>query len=87
MTDRRSTFAAAAAWFGLAIDDATIDEIVGGPAFSEDSKRIGERFGNDERPESPVDDAEIEMVTQWALAVATHVGLGLDFGPRLIDGA
>ena len=87
VADRRSAFAAVAAWFGLPLDGRAIDRIVGGPSFSEDSKRIGERFGEDQRAESPVDDAEIAMVTQWAHAVAKHVGLQLDFGPRLIADA
>jgi len=26
-------------------------------------------------------------VTEWAHAVARHVGLSLDFGPKLLDGA
>jgi len=43
--DAREAFAAALRWFGLALDDATIDAVVRGPAFAEDSKRIGERFG------------------------------------------
>jgi hypothetical protein len=81
----RATFAASLDWFGLTLDDAAIDAVVRGPAFAEDSKRIGERFGGEGAgQDAPVDPNEIAMVTRWAEAVAGHVGLSLDFGPALL---
>jgi hypothetical protein len=84
-TDRRAAFAAAAHWFGLALDDAMIDGVVEGPAFQEDSKRIGERFGGEgSGQDAPVDEAEIRMVTEWTGALARHVHQPLEFGPNLL---
>ena len=84
----RATFTAVTDWFGLPVDELTADAVVRGPAFSEDSKRIGERFGGGaSQSDSPVDATEIEMVTQWAMTVAAHVRLDFEIGPRLIPGA
>jgi hypothetical protein len=84
-TDAQDTFAASLRWFGLALDDAAIDAVVAGPAFAEDSKRIGERFGGEgSGQDAPVDETEVRMVTDWTHAIARHVGAALDFGPKLL---
>jgi hypothetical protein len=84
VTDPRDTFAAICAWFGLALDPGAVEAVVVGPAFAGDSKRIGERFRGDRDEGAPFDPREIEMVVQWAEAVAAHVGVPLHFGPRLV---
>jgi len=84
-TAPREAFAATLRWFGLALDEAAVDDVVKGPAFSEDSKRIGERFGGEgSGQDAPVDEAEVRMVTEWIQAIARHVGATLDFGPKLL---
>jgi len=85
LANREETLARTAAWFDLDLPPAMIADVVAGAAFSEDSKRLGQLFGeggSDSR--SPVDDDEVRMVTQWVEAVASHVGLSFTFGPRLL---
>ena len=85
VADRHAAFAAAAHWFSFDLEPARVAAIVGGPMFAEDSKRIGERFGGAPGAQpAPVDADEIHMVTEWVYAVARHVGVGLEFGPRLL---
>ena len=82
--DRHRTFAATVDWFGLGLDETVVDTIVNGPAFTEDSKRIGQRFdGGSHGEDVPIDTKEIDMVMDWATAVAKHVGLPLHFGVHL----
>lgn len=80
---RAETIAAAAAHFGLRLDDRQSAEIADGPAFATHSKEIGRVFDPEEplraKAAVPIIDEEIAMITQWAKAVGEHAGISLDF--------
>jgi hypothetical protein len=83
--DAASALEKSTAWFGLGLDAELIEQVISGDAFSRDSKEPGRRFDQPKGDEAPVDQAEIDMVVEWTHAVASHVELPLNFGPRLMD--
>lgn len=74
--------------FDLGLGTATIEAIVAGPVFRQDSKSHKPFDGEGrERQKMIVADAyaaEIDMVTNWADAVAKHAGVPLQLGSRLL---
>lgn len=68
--------------FGLDDDGGRWTEVAEGPVFHSHSKEIGRSFDPEESasagPMMPVVEEEIQMVVEWAKAVAQHAGLPFD---------
>jgi len=79
----RETISALFEHFGLAVDDAAIDAVAHGPAFTRHSKFGGEfsaaARAAEQRSSSDAHADEIAKVTEWAevIADAAHIGLVL----------
>ena len=93
LAHRGETIIACAAHFGLALAEDAAREIANGPAFSTHSKEIGRAFDPEEplqpKPEIPVIDEEIAMVSEWVRQVARQASIPMEFpandgllGPR-----
>lgn len=87
--DPAGTMRRLATLFGLPLDDATLDAIVTGPAFTRHSKLEAD-FGIAERTEEHRDAAdthadEIDKVLVWAEAVATTAGVAINPPGALFD--
>ncbi len=79
--------------FGLHLDDKQMQNILAGPAFTSHSKldqnRSGEVFDADTRQAeqdqmAKLHGKEIEMVAQWARAVADSQNINMDIGAELL---
>ncbi|MEH6827201.1 hypothetical protein [Parasphingorhabdus sp.] len=90
---QRETMMALNGLFDLGMDHATITENVNGPAFKSHSKldqaKRGEIFDATARQEeqnrmAELHGAEIDMVAQWAKAVAESQHIDLEMGSRLL---
>lgn len=79
--DPARAMAALAGLFGLPLDDAALQEIVGGPAFTRHSKTDAAFAAADRAEEhrtaASVHAEEIEKVSVWAEAVAAAAGVSL----------
>ncbi len=88
-TRPRDTMAALARLFRVPLDDAALDAVVAGPAFTRHSKTES-AFGSVER-EAEQQGAhqlfgdEIEKVALWAEAVAANAGVAIEPGASLLD--
>jgi hypothetical protein len=88
LAEKEEAMTAIASLFELAIDRVKIRAVIDGPAFSLDSKRMGEIFDPVGRTAAREAEAhgvyseEIEMVAGWAEAVAAHVRV-----PMILPGA
>lgn len=88
--ERAASLAAISDWFELGLTAAEIIEIAEGPVFQRNAKRADESFDADARAASraraeSAHGEEIAMVSQWAAAIADHVGLPRDLAPALLD--
>jgi hypothetical protein len=86
------TLIALARHFGLDADAKRWTEVAHGRVFKSHSKEIGRSFDTDARSEkapAPTIEEEIEMVANWAQAVAGHAGLSVEMptGSRLLPAA
>jgi hypothetical protein len=86
---KEETLAALSRLFGLALPADRIAAIADGPVFARHSK-FATPFGTEQRDREyqalPADRREeIEKVTIWAEAVATHAGIPLTLGAPLLD--
>ena len=83
---RAETLAAVGRHFGLEGDEQRWREIVEGPVFKSHSKELGRGFSPEDSshagPVMPVVKEEIEMVVQWAGAIAEHARLPIDLPPE-----
>lgn len=89
LVDRAAALTAISTWFELELTATEIAAIANGPAFQRNAKRADESFDRDARAANraraqSAHGDEIAMVTQWAGAIADHVGLSGDFGPALL---
>ena len=89
--DPAGTMRRLATLFGLPLDDAALEAIVAGPAFTRHSKLEAE-FGTADRAQEHRDAAdthadEIEKVLIWAQAVATTAGVAIAAPGPLFDPA
>ncbi|MFC3712243.1 hypothetical protein ACFOMD_06660 [Sphingoaurantiacus capsulatus] len=84
----RETMAALSALFGVALDEAALDAVVAGPAFTRHSKSEAAFGGDDRAAEQREADTrfgdEIEKVAAWAEAVAANAGVAIDPGAPLL---
>jgi hypothetical protein len=80
LANREKTLAAVASLFGIALDSAEIATLVAGPLFTQDAKKIGQDFEARDglHDGSSGNEEEIEMVCQWAAAVAAHAEIPLE---------
>ena len=80
LANREKTIAAAASLFGVSLAPTAVAEIVSGPTFSRDAKKIDEDFEARDTDGGPArgSDEETEMICQWAAAVAAHADIPLE---------
>lgn len=91
LADPAAAMAGAAALFGFDLPAAEAESIAAGPAFSQHAKQIGRGYDSTARAAEQASaqaahDEEIDMVCQWAAAVARHGGIPLTLPLPLIGG-
>jgi len=89
LNNKKGTIASLAAFFSLNLDDDRLENILAGPAFTQHSKDFS-KFDAEARQEqhATFDDAhgeEIEMVVQWAAAVAQSQNISLELPSPLLS--
>lgn len=89
LADPAGAMAGAAALFGFDLSAAEAQGIAAGPAFSQHAKQIGRGYDSTARAAEQAavqaaHDEEIDMVCQWAAAVARHGGIPLTLPLSLI---
>lgn len=80
LANREKTLAALASLFGFSLGAKEIASLVAGPLFVQDAKKVGQDFAarDGSATAAPGNDEEIDMVCQWAEAVAAHADIPLE---------
>lgn len=91
LADPAGVMAGAAALFGFDLPAAEAERIAAGPAFSQHAKQIGRGYDSTARAAEQAavqaaHEEEIDMVCQWAAAVARHGGIQLTLPLPLLAG-
>jgi len=79
LANREATIANVASHFGVTLAAGEIAAILSGPAFARDAKKADQDFVPREAAAGRSDgDDEIDMICQWAAAVAAHADIPLE---------